>query len=114
MAYDTYLAERISQYFKSKNIDTIEKKMMGGLCYMVDDKMCVGIIKNELMARVGPAAYESCLEENGCNEMKFTGKALKGYVLVEADTIDKEDELHRYIELALKFNPEAKSSKKKK
>ena len=46
MAYDELLADRIRKIFKDKNVVFEEKKMMGGLCYMVDDKMCTGIIKN--------------------------------------------------------------------
>lgn len=80
---------------------------------MVDDKMCVGIVKDQLMARVGPDAYENCLERPGCNEMNFTGRAMKGYVFVDGEAIDKEDELLFYLDSSMAFNPEAKSSKKK-
>ena len=55
MAYDEYLHERIESVLNAKNIPFEAKKMMGGLCFMVDDKMCLGIVKNELMARVGVA-----------------------------------------------------------
>ena len=114
MAYDNYLAERISRYFSDRKLETEEKKMMGGLCYMLDDKMCVGIVKNELMARVGPEAYEQCLGRDGCKEMNFTGRPMKGYVFVDPDGIDSESDLAFYLDLAVAFNPEAKSSKKKK
>ncbi|MFY0643536.1 MAG: TfoX/Sxy family protein [Bacteroidia bacterium] len=114
MAYDQFLAERISNYFKAKKLKTEDKKMMGGLAYMLNDKMCVGIVKNELMARVGPDAYEECLKKEGCKEMNFTGRPMKGYVFVDGDGIDSEEDLAYYLDLAVAFNPEAKSSKKKK
>ena len=114
MAYDNYLAERISNYFNQKKLNTEEKKMMGGLCYMLDDKMCVGIVKNELMARVGPHVYDACLEKEGCKEMNFTGRAMKGYVFVDGEAIDTDDQLAYWLDLAVDFNPEAKSSKKRK
>ena len=114
MAYDQFLAERISQYFKEKNLVTEDKKMMGGLCYMLNDKMCVGIVKNELMARVGPEAYEQCLQKEGCTEMNFTGRPMKGYVFVNGEGIDSDKDLAYFLDLAVAFNPEAKSSKKKK
>ncbi len=114
MAYDNHLAERITRIFEDKKLNTEEKKMMGGLCYMLDDKMCCGIVKNELMARIGPDKYEEALQMPGCNEMNFTGRPMKGYVFIDGDAIDTEDQLEYWIDLCIAFNPLAKSSKKKK
>lgn len=86
--------------------------MMGGLCFMVDDKMCIGIIKNQLMCRIDHAIYEEALSKTGCKEMNFTGKAMKGYVYVEPEAIDSEIDLEYWIQLCLDFNPKAKSSKR--
>ena len=112
--YDEHLEERISAILDTKKVSYQTKKMMGGLTYMVDDKMCVGIIKNELMARIGPEAYSGALKKKGCKEMEFTGRPLKGYVSVEPSAIDLEEELEYWIQLCLDYNPLAKSSKKKK
>ena len=87
--------------------------MMGGLCYMVDDKMCLGIVKNNLMARIGPEIYQEALQKKGCKEMDFTGRTMKGYVFVEPEGVDMEDDLNEWVQLCLDFNPKAKSSKKK-
>lgn len=114
MAYDQFLEERISKILKDKGTFFNARKMMGGLCYMVDDKMCVGIVKDHLMARVGPEVYESVLSRPGCKPMDFTGRPMKGFVFVGAEGIDLEDDLEYWIQLALDFNPIAKSSKKKK
>jgi len=114
MAFDQYLADRISSFFKAKNLSVEEKNMMGGLCYMLDDKMCVGIVKDELMVRVGLEVYESCLQKPGCKEMNFTGRSMKGYVYVESSALDTDEELAGWLQLAVDFNPFAKSSKKKK
>ncbi|MCF8262068.1 MAG: TfoX/Sxy family protein [Melioribacteraceae bacterium] len=114
MAYNEYLADRIRQVLAENKTGYEEKKMMGGLCFMVDDKMCVGIIKDDLMARIGPHNYDSALTKNGCHEMKFTGRPMKGFVLVNGEAIDKSKELEYWVKLCLKFNPEAKSSKRKK
>ena len=114
MAYNEHLAERIRQVLERERVVFEEKKMMGGLTFMVDDKMCIGIVKDDLMARVGPDAYEKALEKEGCREMNFTGRSMKGYVYVEPDAIDMEDDLKYWIQLCLVFNPFAKSSKKKK
>jgi len=93
MAYDEFLADRIRQCFKEKNSPFEEKKMMGGLCFMVDDKMCVGIVKDELMARIDPEIYDQALSKKGCKEMNFTGRSMKGFVFVEPQGIDLEDDL---------------------
>ena len=114
MAYNTYLAERISRIFNERKLEVREMKMMGGLCYMLDEKMCVGIVKNELMARVGPDNYAKCLSRKGCKEMNFTGRAMKGFVFVSDTGIDSEEDLAFYIDLVISFNPLAKASKKKK
>ncbi len=114
MAYDLYLAERISNLLKQKSVLFEVKKMMGGWCAMVNGKMCIGIVKNQLMARIGPEAYEGALARPFCGEMNFTGRSMKGYVFVEPEGIDSEDDLEYYVDLCLAFNPLAKASKKKK
>ena len=114
MAYDEYLSERIRNAFQRKRVTVEEKKMMGGLCYLVDDKMCVGIVKDNLMARIDPEIYEEALTRKGVRDMDFTGRPMKGYVFVDPEALDLEADLEYWIQLALDFNPKAKSSKKKK
>lgn len=114
MAYDELLGDRIAQVLKEKNASFVAKKMFGGLCFMVDNKMCVGIVKDELMARVGQDQYERALKKPGCREMNFTGRAMKGYVYIGAEHIDQDEDLAEWIQLALNFNPFAKASKKRK
>jgi len=113
MAYDEYLAERIANTLKDKRVSFEEKKMMGGLCFLVDEKMCVGIIKNDLMVRLNPEIWEDSLKKKACREMDFTKRPMKGYVYVSPEGVDMEDELAYWIQLALDFNPFAKKSKKK-
>jgi len=94
--------------------------MMGGLCFMVNDKMCCGIHfdkKREidlLMARIGEAASPKALEKEGCLPMDFTGRPMKGYVFVTPEGVDMEEDLDYWIQLCLDFNPLAKASKKRK
>lgn len=80
---------------------------------MVDNKMCVGIIKEELMARVGEEKYKEALVKKGCKEMTFTGRPMKGYVYLDADALDLDSDLAYWVQLALDFNPLAKASKKR-
>jgi hypothetical protein len=120
MAFDDYTAERISQVFKEKKTDFEAKKMMGGLCYMVDGKMCCGTHVDKdtgaslLMARVGEGFYEEALAIDGCQLMNFTGRSMKGYVFVTAEATDREEDLAFWIQKCIDFNPLAKASVKKK
>lgn len=113
MAFDDFLADRVRSILKNKNVDYEEKKMMGGLSFMVDKKMCVGIINDELMARIDPEIYNKVLKKNYVREMNFTGRPMKGFVFVEPEGIDMEKELDYWIQLCLDFNPKARSSKRK-
>ena len=113
MAYDTYLADRISQHLNSKGIPFEEKKMFGGLAIMVNNKMCTGIIKDELMIRTDPDRTDEVLSKDGCRPMDFAKRPMKGYFNVSPEYLDSEDSLEYWIGLCLEFNPKARSSKKK-
>ena len=114
MAYNEYLGERISNCLKGLGVAFEEKKMMGGLAFMVDEKMCVGVVKENLLARIDPDEYEEALTRKGCKPMDFTGRPMKGFVFIEPDGLDLDEELDYWVELALAYNPRARSSKKRK
>lgn len=114
MAYDEFLEERIDRILVEKKVVYESKKMMGGLCYLVDGKMCLGVVKDHLMARIGPEAYSDALGKPGCKPMDFTGRPMNGYVFVGGEGIAGEDDLSLWIQKCLDFNPQAKASKKKK
>ena len=88
--------------------------MMGGLTFMVNDKMCVGVIKDELMCRIDPEIHEHLIERNGCRTMDFTKRPMKGYVLIEEIGMRSKNDFEFWIDLALEFNKKAKSSKRPK
>jgi TfoX/Sxy family transcriptional regulator of competence genes len=113
MAYNENLAERIRERLAHLN-NVEEKKMMGGLAFMVNDKMCVGIFKDELMCRIDPAIHEIVVEKHGCRTMDFTHRPMIGYILIEESGMRTKSDFDYWIELALEFNSKAKSSKKKK
>ena len=102
MAYDERLAERIERYFGTRT-DVDQKKMFGGLCFMVNNHMCCGILQDELMARVGSEAYEECLNQEYARAMNFTGKVMKGMIYVSAQGIKSDDQLHRWIAVCENF-----------
>ncbi len=113
MAYNEHLADRIRITLAAQE-DIEEKKMMGGLTFMVNGKMCVGIVKEELMVRLNPDIHDAVIEKNGCREMDFTGKPMKGYVFVASEAIESEKDLKYWLDLALDYNSIAKAAKKKK
>lgn len=119
MPYSQFHADRISQFFQERNVQFNAKKMMGGLCFMVDEKMCCGIHFDKkrqtdlLMARIGETAYEEAIQKQGCQPMDFTGRPMKGYVFVTPDGFDLDSDLEYWLDLCITFNPLAKSSKKK-
>ncbi len=114
MAYNEHLAERIKQNLESRKIKYIEKKMFGGVCLMVDDKMLIGVMKEQLMARVDPDVdAPKALKRKGAVTMDFTGKTMKGFILVDQEAIDMEEDFDYWVSLCLKYNPKAKASKKK-
>ena len=120
MPYDEYLADRIRRQLKEKRTPFEEMKMMGGLCFKVDNKMLCGIHIDKkygdslLMARIGEDAYETEIKNKHCLPMDFTGRPMRGYIFVTPDGFDTEDDLSHYLDLCLAFNPEAKASKSKK
>ena len=91
-----------------------EKHMFGESCYMVNGKMCIGVVKEEMMCRIGPDVYEEALEKKGCREMVFTGKPMKGYVFVSEEGFKSKKDLDYWIGLCLAFNKEAKATPRKK
>lgn len=114
MAYDEHLADRIRRVLKEKKRSAEEIKMFGGLCFMVDQKMCFGIVNSSLMAKVGERMREQLLPEKNVQEMDFTGRPMKAFIFVTPEGIDQDKDLERYIQYCLDFNPFAKVSKKRK
>jgi len=113
MAYNENLANRIRERLQElPNIE--EKEMMGGLTFMLNDKMCIGIIKDEMMCRIDPALHETEIEKRGCRTMDFTKRPMKGYVLIDETGMKTQRDFEHWINLCLDFNSKAKSSKKKK
>ena len=110
MAYSEELASRIRERLADlQNIK--EKEMMGGLTFMLNDKMCVGIIKEELMCRIDPDIYEDALGKKGCRPMDLTGRPMKGWVIIDEYGMKKD--FGYWLDLALDFNKKAKPYKKR-
>jgi hypothetical protein len=102
MAYDEGLAQRVREAL-SIRMDVREKKMFGGLCFLLAGNMCCGIVGDELMLRVGPAAYEGVLSRRHAREMDFTGRAMRGMVYVGAAGLREDGALASWLEPAVAF-----------
>ncbi len=113
MAFNEKLADRVREIISLTHKKVEEKRMFGGLCFMVNNKMCVGVEKDRMMVRLDPAVYAEALEKEGCLPMDFTGKVMMGYVFVNQDALTTKKKLEYWVGLALAFNKKAKASKKK-
>ncbi|HTR30934.1 MAG TPA: TfoX/Sxy family protein [Puia sp.] len=113
MPYNEKLADRVRELISLTHKNIEEKRMFGGLCFMVNDKMCIGVEKDRLMVRLDPEKYDEVIQKEGCKPMDFTGKPMKGYVFVSTDVLNTKAKLAYWIGLALDYNKVAKASRKK-
>ena len=114
MAYNEQLADRTREIISRSQTNVEEKKMFGGLCFMVDGKMCVGVESERMMVRFDPDLNDETMEKDGVGPMDFIKRVMKGFAFVEIEALQSDKELEYWIGLALDFNKRAKSSKKKK
>ena len=112
MAYNEKLADRTREIIALTHKRVEEKKMFGGLCFMVNDKMCVGVEQERLMIRFDPEITDTIMEKDGCHPMDFTGKIMKGYAFVDINVLQSKKQLEYWVGLALEFNKKAKASRK--
>lgn len=112
MAYDERLAERIRDYFKRRK-GVEEKRMFGGLCFMLNGRMCCGIEKDRLMVRVLPERYDALLKKPHAHKMDFTGKSLKGFLFISEAGYRTASGLASWLDQAIEC-AKSKPPKKKK
>ena len=102
MAFDETLAARIRQRLaRRKNVE--EKKMFGGLGFLLNGNLLVGVWKESLIARLGPDAAEEALLEPHVREFDVTGKPMKNWVLVAPEGLEDDDQLADWVQRAVKF-----------
>src|SRR5215472_13111322 len=89
-----------------------EKKMFGGIAFMVNKKMCVTVRDARIMCRVDPASTESLTTQKGCRVMAMKGREYPGYVTVDENVLKTKKDLDYWVGLALDFNARAKASAK--
>ena len=102
MAFDESLASRIRQHLaRRKSVE--EKKMFGGVGFLLHGNMLVGVWKDSLIARLGPDEGDLALLEPHVKEFDITGRAMKGWVLVAPEGVEGDEQLDGWIERATKF-----------
>jgi TfoX/Sxy family transcriptional regulator of competence genes len=114
MPYNEQLADRVRELIAEQTSNVEEKKMFGGLCFMVNQKMLVGVESERLMVRFDPQRQDELLEQPGAHPMDFTGRIMKGYAFVDITDLNTRKKLAYWISLALEYNQIAKASSKKK
>jgi TfoX/Sxy family transcriptional regulator of competence genes len=100
LSYDPAAAERVRQLLSGRN-DVVEKKMVGGLSFLVNGNMCCGITGTALMVRVGAESREQALREPHARPMLFAGRALSGFICIEPDGYATDDALASWVQRGL-------------
>src|SRR5271165_2548891 len=102
MSYDETLASRIRAALDERT-DVVEKKMFGGLCFMVGGAMCCGLTKTDFMVRVGPDQYDNALAQPHTRPMDFTGRPLAGMVYVTPEGLRSSAALAKWVGRGVSF-----------
>lgn len=111
MAYNERYAEQVKKILLKKNVDFEEKKMFGGIAFMIDGKMTCGITKDDLMVRIIESEYEKALKDKNVRKMDFTGKPLKGFLYVDKSVFKDDKTLEKWINFGIEY---VKSLKEKR
>lgn len=102
MVYDERLADRIRKML-ARQKGLTEKKMFGGIAFMLNGNMCCGVVKNNLVLRIGPKNYEKALAEPHVRPMDFTGRPLRGFVFVGPGGYQTDEDLAKWVKRAVDF-----------
>src|SRR5689334_14445324 len=88
-----------------------ERKMFGGITFMVSGKMCISVGRNRLMCRIDPASHERAIERRGAQTVRMKGRAYRGFVHVRADAVASARDLGYWVRACLQYNTQAKASR---
>ncbi len=102
MAYDEGLAQRVKNVLVEKP-EMAEKKMFGGVCYLINGNMACGILNQDLIVRVGPEKYDAFLDLPHVREFDITGKVMRGWVMVSSQGHASPQDLSRWIQEGLNY-----------
>lgn len=102
MAYSESLAQRVRDVFGGRR-GIVEKKMFGGVGFLLRGNMCVGVWKTTLIARLGPEQAKAALRQPHVQEFDITGRPMKGWVMIEAEGVETDEQLSARIQQAVDF-----------
>jgi len=112
MPINETLANRVREIIADSGEERVEEKnMFGGLCFLVNDKICVGVKKDRILVRINPQLHANALEQDGVTAMARDSRGMIGYLYVLDEFLNTQPELEHWVKLALQFNPIARSSK---
>lgn len=103
MAFDEGLAQRIRERMSQENYEVEEKKMFGGIGFMIGGNLACGVIGDEMCVRVGPHGNQAALEQPHARQFDFTGKPMKGWIYVAPEGLADDEFLDDWIERGAKF-----------
>jgi TfoX/Sxy family transcriptional regulator of competence genes len=102
MAYDEGLAQRIREVLDEQP-GLVEKKMFGGIAFMLQGNMACGVVGDELMVRVGPEQYQETLARPYTRPFDFTGRPMQGWVVVTPDGVESDESLRDWVQQGVEF-----------
>lgn len=102
MAFDEGLAQRIRETVEGE-AGLTEKKMFGGICFMLGGNMACGVIKDDLIVRVGPDGYDHAMAKDHSRAFDFTGRTMKGWVMVSAAGYEADEDLEDWVRRGREF-----------
>ncbi len=119
MAYNEKIADHVRELIAQHTGNAEEKQMFGSLCFLVEDKICIGVKKDSLMVRIDPDVYAVEIEKHGRKPMVHFGKVVKPYLFIDLDEVHSANDLAYWVKLCLDYNPlaplsQAKQKAKKK
>lgn len=113
MSHDPHTLDRLRHILQARKVAWEEKKMFGGICFMVHDKMCFGISDRGLLLRIDPEESVLLSKQPGLSLMVHGTREMVGYLRAEPVTYDRDADLEQWIDKCLAYNPLAQSSKKR-
>ena len=102
MAYDEGLAQRIRELLEEQR-DLVEKKMFGGIAFMVQGNLCCGVLQDDLIVRIGPDGHAEAMARPYARVFDITGRPMKGWVLVGSEGCESDEALEGWVRRGLRF-----------
>jgi hypothetical protein len=102
MAYDEGLAQRVRAVMV-EHARVVEKKMFGGVSFMLEGNMTCGVIGDDLIVRVGPQQYETAVMSPHARPFDFTGKPMKGWIVIAAEGVTSDADLAQWVQQGVAF-----------